>query len=250
MFFDDLCPPWPKHPCTDSRSIPKMITPAAFPARLSGRAQNYRWQADGWSPFFIHSVSRVDGSILQASGSFVDKALSVFFCKEINLSEVPSQITRESVAYLRTKVEGKYELSLVISSSAGHVTADAFTSLLAARRAASASKEGSREGAVRQSLTLYRRNRAAEEAFLSLVARHEIGGHALPRLPKNLMSRLQSIVASKGGILPWAKSHPLYVSIRAREQSRLRRAAKIRRKIARARTKVATTKWKTKNRSK
>lgn len=102
----------------------------------------------------------------------------------------------------------------------------------------------------RQKLARYSRNIRNVEHFLSLVANCEIRGRETPRLPKNLMSRLQSIVASKGGVLEWAKSRPEFPKIKQREKSRLRSATKIRRRTINDRKKIAATKWKTKNRKK
>ncbi|NJO33216.1 MAG: hypothetical protein HC869_08765 [Rhodospirillales bacterium] len=249
VFFDELGPPWQKHPCTDSRSIPKAIAPAVFPERANSD-RSYRWQRDGWKPFFVLSVSRVDKSILRTNGSLEGKPLAVFYYNDINRFDGSPHITNVSIVYLKKEDEDRYELSLIVSAPPGHMTVDAFASLLAARGATSATSEGGGEAVASQRLASYRRDRAAEEDFLSLVARHEIGGHEVPRLPRNLISRLQSIVASKGGVLSWAHSHPMYAVIKTREQSKLRRAAKIRRRIEESRRKTAATKWKTKGRRK
>ncbi|WP_444939823.1 hypothetical protein ACJJI3_11730 [Microbulbifer sp. ZKSA004] len=62
VFFEELGPPWTKHPCTDSSSVPS-------PANLSGRALvRYKWQVDGWSPFFIEKVEDIDSRILKIYG--------------------------------------------------------------------------------------------------------------------------------------------------------------------------------------
>lgn len=63
VFFDELGPPWPKHPCTDNPRIPVALNlPPATPAgaaapdrRLAG------WQVEGWLPIQIESSVR-DGS--------------------------------------------------------------------------------------------------------------------------------------------------------------------------------------------
>lgn len=50
VFFDDLGPPWPKHPCTDNGSPPRARVPAvSFPA------PTVQWIRDGWRPATITS---------------------------------------------------------------------------------------------------------------------------------------------------------------------------------------------------
>jgi hypothetical protein len=248
VFFDDLGPPWPKHPCTDNRSIPRKIAPSAFLGKRTDIARSYKWQLDGWKPFFISSVSRVDKTILQMNGNSENKSLSVFFCKEINSSDVSPPITNESIAYLRKENEETYEISLTISVPPRHMTARAFTSLLATRSAADATQEGGAASVAERARARYHRDRAAQEDLLLLVARHEIGDPEAPPFPANLAPRLEAAVASRGGIVEWAKSHPSYAEMKARAQSRRRRAAKIKRRVKIDRRKVAATKWKTKGR--
>lgn len=55
VFFDELGPPWPKHPCTDNSSVPvgrpaTNVTPRPSPT----------WQKQGWEPVIIRS-SRFNG---------------------------------------------------------------------------------------------------------------------------------------------------------------------------------------------
>ncbi len=50
VFFDELGPPWPKHPCTDNTtehfSLPPSTTRASRTSRLKAE-----WQRAGWKPF-------------------------------------------------------------------------------------------------------------------------------------------------------------------------------------------------------
>lgn len=51
VYFDDLGPPWPKHPCTDNSrtrfTIPNMV-------KGLKRSEAPRWLEEGWSPLKIH----------------------------------------------------------------------------------------------------------------------------------------------------------------------------------------------------
>ena len=57
VFFDELGPPWPKHPCTDNGR------PPSRPIRLESapKASPHRWQRDGWVPITINA-SRFAGT--------------------------------------------------------------------------------------------------------------------------------------------------------------------------------------------
>lgn len=46
VYFDELGPPWPKHPCTDKRTIPDR-------PMMPQSANVYMWQRQGWKPFEV-----------------------------------------------------------------------------------------------------------------------------------------------------------------------------------------------------
>ena len=51
VFFDELGPPWPKHPCTDNPALP-----VSRPTELPAQSKTYPiWQRDGWEPIKIRS---------------------------------------------------------------------------------------------------------------------------------------------------------------------------------------------------
>lgn len=55
VFFDQLGPPWPKHPCTDQGSIsPKPVTAATTRRTLPA------WIGEGWTPVILQN-SRMSG---------------------------------------------------------------------------------------------------------------------------------------------------------------------------------------------
>lgn len=51
VFFDELGPPWPKHPCTDNPRLPvSRLTPDSAPPR-----SRPTWRREGWEPIRIRS---------------------------------------------------------------------------------------------------------------------------------------------------------------------------------------------------
>ena len=57
VFFDELGPPWPKHPCTDNSSS----TVRLLSARDTTANRTIEWEREGWEPILIRS-SRLDSS--------------------------------------------------------------------------------------------------------------------------------------------------------------------------------------------
>lgn len=54
VFFDELGPPWPKHPCTDNVPLSWTPTPVVAPGR-----RRYAWQEDGWVPLFGVTITEI-----------------------------------------------------------------------------------------------------------------------------------------------------------------------------------------------
>lgn len=49
VFFDDLGPPWPKHPCTDNPSLPIRLL-GRIDSAGNSRGVRSPWAVDGWEP--------------------------------------------------------------------------------------------------------------------------------------------------------------------------------------------------------
>ena len=71
VFFDELGPPWPKHPCTDLNA--ESLEPKG--ARRGSRTkEQYLWEIDGWEPFNISKVKRLDGLRVEIEGRYIDSS--------------------------------------------------------------------------------------------------------------------------------------------------------------------------------
>lgn len=64
VFFDELGPPWPKHPCTDNPRIPVALAQPGSGAsrRMSPDRRLADWQVEGWTPIQIESSTRANGA--------------------------------------------------------------------------------------------------------------------------------------------------------------------------------------------
>lgn len=66
VFFDDLGPPWPKHPCTDNSmptgsSARPAVAPAAAVSKLD--AKRPQWLDEGWTPFICDDAQASTGDV-------------------------------------------------------------------------------------------------------------------------------------------------------------------------------------------
>ena len=122
VFFEELGPPWPKHPCTDNTSIPNRIE--ASP--ISSTSKTYKWQEQGWEPFFINVITSVDNEFVKLTGTFRDENVRLYIRKTVsNLSTV-------TISLLRKVAENRYDLSYVNAQS-NTKTTSAFSVLWEAR---------------------------------------------------------------------------------------------------------------------
>ena len=82
VFFDELGPPWPKHPCTDIQSS-NISKPKNFRDSYTTTKEEkslihdtpnktYIWQSDGWIPFSVERT-RTQGSKLLIEGHLLTK---------------------------------------------------------------------------------------------------------------------------------------------------------------------------------
>jgi len=60
VFFDELGPPWPKHPCTDHAGIRREI-PIDRSLRRSPNTGEPPWAREGWLPFFLDEAYTPSG---------------------------------------------------------------------------------------------------------------------------------------------------------------------------------------------
>lgn len=67
VFFDDLGPPWPKHPCTDNRLISTRI--AVSMPRQAVTTKKYQWQLEGWTPLIQAKLEKVRSTVYRISAA-------------------------------------------------------------------------------------------------------------------------------------------------------------------------------------
>ena len=96
-FFDELGPPWPKHPCTDRSSSPP---PSYFPDyRYSDEddLSHIAWYLDGWKPVQILHFASIDPKYLRVHYKLHDKNYTLYLKKSKSLT-FSNQVRAEQCA--------------------------------------------------------------------------------------------------------------------------------------------------------
>jgi hypothetical protein len=112
VFFDELGPPWPKHPCTDNSSIPEILSKTPTTSRELG-SRIYAWQRDGWSAFFISLFESTEKGVVKAFGIFKKSKITLYLKTHLYRGETdPQERYPPPLACLKQDGNGEYFLSL------------------------------------------------------------------------------------------------------------------------------------------
>jgi hypothetical protein len=122
VFFDELGPPWRKHPCTNNESMPSPITPEYIqPTRV------YHWQSNRWQPFLLTGVRSVSRGVIALMGLRDGTEIRVLVHDADG--QLRSSIDTGCLAHLRESGANIFELSVVnLSGRARHLRGCSFAS--------------------------------------------------------------------------------------------------------------------------
>ena len=81
VFFDELGPPWPKHPCTSIRRAGSRPLRPRSPPPAPRSAYRYSWQADGWEPFLPDEIRSYTPELFHVSGDWHGRRQDVFMLR-------------------------------------------------------------------------------------------------------------------------------------------------------------------------
>jgi hypothetical protein len=112
VFFDELGPPWPKHPCTDN--VKKVAEPKSInnPDSIAHSKRVYHWQVNGWLPYIISTVRQIDKYVVEIHGACGERGILLYISKsKLPLHDNP--LHKESITQIRERVSGDFELSFI-----------------------------------------------------------------------------------------------------------------------------------------
>ena len=110
VFFDELGPPWPKHPCTDADGSRRKVHAPSVVAS----ARTPSWERLGWSPLVVSGMSHRDTSIYEMRGKWSGTSLVLFVNKRVHVSfESFKPIMYNTFSQMRRIDNGSFEISFL-----------------------------------------------------------------------------------------------------------------------------------------
>lgn len=112
VFFDELGPPWSKHPCTDSNSTPEK------PVK-SNHSIDFKWVKDGWRPLIIDKIRRIDGSLSQIFYELTIKEKNNCFTLYFPSKKLPKWYfsdTKKVVGHYRKDIDDAFIISFFVEN--------------------------------------------------------------------------------------------------------------------------------------
>lgn len=111
VFFDELGPPWPKHPCTDLKAEDDIPKGARRGKRVK---EEYSWEGEGWKPFRMKNVKRIDEKSIEMEGHCIDSNENEgFIAEDAKGANWGSINCSGAVMMIRAKGGEKHELSVL-----------------------------------------------------------------------------------------------------------------------------------------
>lgn len=110
VFFDELGPPWPKHPCTNN-AIPERKRLGNFKKR---EVDGYEWQRTGWHPFFIAKFATYHAGAKLFDGYIAEERIKLYVrASELTRKEWKT-ISPRCPAFVRRCGGGAWDLSVLM----------------------------------------------------------------------------------------------------------------------------------------
>jgi len=128
VFFDELGPPWPKHPCTDSGRPFLRTDPETVRTR-----QLYWWEEQGWSPFLRFAAGEFSPTLLRVTGYLADNFTTLYLPKGALPRRFNTVVFTRSMCHLKKIREGVFVISWLLAD-ASTLELEIFSSTLEAER--------------------------------------------------------------------------------------------------------------------
>lgn len=119
VFFDELGPPWPKHPCTDN-SAKNLPRPFRSPPSNKHASVSTKWQKDGWELLQLDVLAEIDRKtfMLQLSSSNTMLRLTLYVLRKCLASSAGvMHVFPENLGIFTLSLgNGKYRVSALTES--------------------------------------------------------------------------------------------------------------------------------------
>lgn len=125
VFFEELGPPWLKHPCTDGARAVQY--PTSITTEPSQPTRRYSWQEAGWLPVTDLRVDSVGSNHVRLCGTHNSQSLTLYIpVTTIASGSDPVAQIANSPIHARRMIDGAFELAY-LSQDLRPALAKAFT---------------------------------------------------------------------------------------------------------------------------
>lgn len=113
VFFDELGPPWPKHPCTSRAASAQPVTLSANTTAICSRVPS--WSRNGWFPAIVTFLASIDKHIFKLTiheqDSNTDHILYATDRRAIGSIDIATVFKSGTLVFLRTIRHGAFAIS-------------------------------------------------------------------------------------------------------------------------------------------
>lgn len=110
--FDELGPPWPKHPCSDGARAVRL--PASVASDQSLPTRPYSWQQAGWLPMTDLIVDFAGLNHVRLHGKHNSQSLTLYIpVSTVDAGTDPVTQIADSPMHARRMIDGTYELAFL-----------------------------------------------------------------------------------------------------------------------------------------
>ncbi|HFL2185338.1 hypothetical protein [Pseudomonas sp. NMI4491_12] len=129
VFFDELGPPWPKHPCTNNTSQPGRLPVSSG---LADQPSRYAWQRAGWQPFIIEAVVGIDKDYLKLTGVSQGRHLTLYLRRVVEHHRHHQMLSAHNLAHIKALTDSHFQLSILLPQGSP-ITLNVYSLLAQAR---------------------------------------------------------------------------------------------------------------------
>lgn len=95
VFFDEIGPPWPKHPCTDNTKLSKKAKRKSIQLNSASKRIEPQWEKEGWQPFLVQEVQVTDDKRIKKIVGLIKDAEFICYVK------ASLRISSTSIAFIK-----------------------------------------------------------------------------------------------------------------------------------------------------
>lgn len=115
VYFDEMGPPWPKHPCTSNdRAIPLTTVGIKIPFKKPA------WDRDGWCPFENLWITSISPSLLEFSGDLLSEPTTLYVPRLAYEESTAMNASKFTLAcYLKNLGYGLFSIAILDPANKG-----------------------------------------------------------------------------------------------------------------------------------